>query len=153
MSTLVLSEARPWVQLALETPLPNSPDDDELASYLCILRRGLEGLLPLATEDSDLMEAKELLVALARVQERVGPFHISSDDNDMTMWSIVQQFRQARDPHVACVARVVFARMCDAASKPDERQDTKSWREEAWETVFPPQPPCTMANKKRKMCE
>ena len=126
----VADDDRELIQHALELPLPTMSEDVALAEWLSVIGRALAALLPSVNTDSDQMEAAELLLHVARVQE-LNPFRIDEDSNEPPLMTIVGKYRQSVDAKVASLSRTVFARLCDAASADDRRED--AWRTEARE--------------------
>lgn len=125
---------RQLVQTALETPPPvNSENEQELSSWLQLARDSLNVLLENSKENSDAIEALEIVRAIARLQE-TNPVKVEEDFGAPSLFEILKQLRQAKDMNLASVSRTVFARQCDLDTPVDNdpRQEIRSVRQEAW---------------------
>lgn len=125
----VADHDRELVQRALEMSLPTSSDDVALAEWLTTIGSALSALLTSVHTDPDQMEAAELLLHVARVQE-LNPFRIDEDNGEPPFMDVIGKYRQAMDSKVASLSRTVFARLCDASCADDRRE---TWRKEVRE--------------------
>lgn len=123
------------VEDALNQTAPDMDADDEtLSKWFSVVTQALQILEVMFGHQSDQMECLELLRAIARVQETSDELRIDVDENEPTFMQTIDGLRTSRDPEVGHLARLIFARLCEATMKDDVREvrrDVTAWRLES----------------------
>lgn len=127
--------------LQLNPPFHSSATDDEIAAYLSNARDALFALIPWNDNVVDQLETIAILRVLVRLHE-IHRFHIESDDDENTLWSLLSRYRTCRDRVAASLACLLFSRLCaQKISDPSKLQsDVRQWITETLSSIPPPPP-------------